>query len=313
MPLKFLYLLCLSIVLTITQAYAYGALYETTNVKGTIHGAIKKGSLIQMQSGSVYEVTGLTIQVVVEVAPEATVLQDNNEFKVIIKGFDEPLICKQLVPPKATNIPSNNQEIPSPNVAAISKDTTLDNLIPPAEQKQIGIQKLTSVEKERLRVCSINIYLKGLEQGKKAQSASKNVATISQDITLNNLIPPAEQKQMGIQKLTSVEKERLRVCLINTYLKYLEEGKQDQSASNPKVTPQSSTTSTIESNIDGEFKGWDGNTIVKLVNGQIWQQSEYHYNYHYAYSPKVLIYRSGGGYKMKVDGTDALVGVTQIK
>lgn len=254
MPLKFLYLLCLSIVLTITQAYAYGALYETTNVKGTIHGAIKKGSLIQMQSGSVYEVTGLTIQVVVEVAPEATVLQDNNEFKVIIKGFDEPLICKQLVPPKATNIPSNNQEIPSPNVAAISKDTTLDNLI-----------------------------------------------------------PPAEQKQMGIQKLTSVEKERLRVCLINTYLEGLEKGKQSQSASNPKVTPQSSTTSTIESQVDGEFKGWDGKTIVKLANGQIWQQSEYHYNYHYAYSPKVLIYRSGAGYKMKVDGTDDAVGVTQIK
>jgi len=28
--------------------------------------------------------------------------------------------------------------------------------------------------------------------------------------------------------------------------------------------------------------GWDGETIVKLINGQIRQQTEYHYHYHYA-------------------------------
>jgi hypothetical protein len=46
----------------------------------------------------------------------------------------------------------------------------------------------------------------------------------------------------------------------------------------------------IESSIDGEFKGWDGSTIFKLSNGQIWQQSSYAYMYHYAYNPPVLIY-----------------------
>ena len=54
---------------------------------------------------------------------------------------------------------------------------------------------------------------------------------------------------------------------------------------------------------------WEGETIVKLMNGQIWQQTEYHYDYHYAYMPNVLVYRSGGGYKMKVDGTEEAVGV----
>ena len=69
----------------------------------------------------------------------------------------------------------------------------------------------------------------------------------------------------------------------------------------------------VESQIDGDFNGWEGETIVKLMNGQIWQQTEYHYEYHYAYMPNVLVYPSGGGYKMKVDGTDEAVGVQRLK
>ena len=59
-------------------------------------------------------------------------------------------------------------------------------------------------------------------------------------------------------------------------------------------------------------QGWDGETIFKLLNGQIWQQSSYQYHYHYAYMPKVTIYRTDGGYKMKVDGGDQTIYVTRI-
>ena len=71
-------------------------------------------------------------------------------------------------------------------------------------------------------------------------------------------------------------------------------------------------TST-ESQIDGEFKGFEGETIIKLINGQIWQQSEYYYHYHYSYMPSVMIFKSDYGYKMQVDGIDKLVGVTKLK
>jgi hypothetical protein len=72
--------------------------------------------------------------------------------------------------------------------------------------------------------------------------------------------------------------------------------------------------SVIESRIDGAFKGWTGETIYKLQNGQIWQQSSYHYNYHYAYSPSVMIYRDGSGYKMIVDGdVDEPISVRRLK
>jgi len=71
--------------------------------------------------------------------------------------------------------------------------------------------------------------------------------------------------------------------------------------------------SVIESQIDGEFEGWEGETVVKLMNGQIWVQTEYYYEYHYAYMPDVLIYQSRGGWKMKVEGIDRAVGVEQLR
>ncbi len=69
----------------------------------------------------------------------------------------------------------------------------------------------------------------------------------------------------------------------------------------------------IESKVDGKFEGWDGETIVKLMNGQIWQQQEYYYHYHYAYNPKVLIYKSGNSIKMKVDGINKAIRVSRLK
>lgn len=68
----------------------------------------------------------------------------------------------------------------------------------------------------------------------------------------------------------------------------------------------------IKSSVDGEFEGFEGDTIIKLLNGQIWKQTEYYYEYMYSYMPSVLIYKSGAGYKMKVDGIEKSIGVEKI-
>jgi hypothetical protein len=57
----------------------------------------------------------------------------------------------------------------------------------------------------------------------------------------------------------------------------------------PNASRRSSCTPAIESAITGEIKGWDGETIFKLDNGQIWQQAEYDYTYFYEYHPDVTI------------------------
>lgn len=69
----------------------------------------------------------------------------------------------------------------------------------------------------------------------------------------------------------------------------------------------------IESRIDGEFTGWEGETIFKLANGQVWQQAEYAYKYTYKYSPKVTIVKTSRGWVMQVDGVDRQLRVTRIK
>jgi hypothetical protein len=46
---------------------------------------------------------------------------------------------------------------------------------------------------------------------------------------------------------------------------------------------KSSCSPAIESNISGEIEGWDGETVFKLDNGQIWEQAEYSYTYFSAY------------------------------
>jgi len=71
-------------------------LYEETSLKGTIRGTVKKGSIFKTLSGNIYEVTGITLQLVLELQPDVIVLKQGETFKLIINGFDEPVICKCL-------------------------------------------------------------------------------------------------------------------------------------------------------------------------------------------------------------------------
>ena len=159
-------------------------LFEEDNLQGSISGTVQQGRIFTTTSGNIYEVTGVTLQLVLELQPAVLVLRKGDTYKLVVDGFDEPLFCKRLNPESA-----------------------------------IG-------------------------------------GTIS------------------------------------------------------SVSP--SEVAVIESSIDGEFEGWDGETIFKLSNGQIWQQSSYAYTYAYAYRPNVLIYRSGSVFKMRVDGVDGEIEVSRL-
>ena len=58
----------------------------------------------------------------------------------------------------------------------------------------------------------------------------------------------------------------------------------------------------IESQIESDFNGAEGESVYELTNGQTWEQSRYMYNYHYAYRPKVRIVREGSEHVMYVQG-----------
>jgi len=164
-------------------ALADWALYEETNVKDTISGTIKKDTIIEMKSGAIYQVHERVRMRVRERKPDTIVLRDGKYYKLIIDGFDEPLICIQLVEPRRV--------------------------------------------------------------------VSSNTNTASSDV-------------------------------VNTY-------------------------------IQGDFEGWEGETVFVLDNGQIWQQSSYAYMYQYAYRPEVIIINISGSWKMKVEGVDEMIDVIRLK
>jgi hypothetical protein len=81
----------------------------------------------------------------------------------------------------------------------------------------------------------------------------------------------------------------------------------------PSSIRRGSCSPAIETSITGEIQGWDGETIFKLDNGQIWQQAEYDYTYFYEYHPDVTIYETSAGCRMKVEDEDETVLVKRIK
>jgi len=69
----------------------------------------------------------------------------------------------------------------------------------------------------------------------------------------------------------------------------------------------------LDSQIVSDFEGWDGDTLFEFANGQIWQQSAYAYQYHYAFRPHAIIYKHQGSFEMQVDGIDSTLQVQRIQ
>ncbi len=130
------------------------------------------------------------------------------------------------------------------------------------------------------------------------------LATCSQasSQTLEQMLSGEEQANLKTLTMTPAQREQLRETIIRMFHQGYGKG-QAQALT---------TDGVIESNISGTFNGWTGETIFKLQNGQIWQQSSYDYHYTYAYAPKVLIYPSGGGHKMQVEGSSDTIGVRRL-
>lgn len=64
----------------------------------------------------------------------------------------------------------------------------------------------------------------------------------------------------------------------------------------------------LRAQVDDEWQGWDGDTIVKLTDGSVWRQAEYYYEYQYSYRPEVVL----RGDIMHVDGMTCGVRVRRI-
>jgi|SRR5690606_28149228 len=67
--------------------------------------------------------------------------------------------------------------------------------------------------------------------------------------------------------------------------------------------------SLIKSKIDGDFEGFDDETLFPLYNGQYWMQKNYKYWYHYSYMASITIYEYKGSHFLIVDGQNQFAEV----
>jgi hypothetical protein len=134
-------------------------------------------------------------------------------------------------------------------------------------------------------------------------------------LKIDDVMSARELKDTGISGLTPSQREALNAWL-NRYTAKVLKVAPTQSAKEP-ASPKSGTKSdcvpAVESTIEGDFNGWDGETIFKLDNGEIWEQEEYDYFYSYSYRPDVTIYQTDSGCRMKVADVDETILVRRIK
>jgi len=122
-----------------------------------------------------------------------------------------------------------------------------------------------------------------------------------------------EMRETGVANLSPVQRQAFDAWLNRYTLRILKATSESEPASSRTFSGRSSCSPSIESMISGEIEGWDGETIFKLDNGQIWQQAEYDYTYFYAYRPEVTIYPTSSGCRMKVEDETETVLVKRIK
>ena len=88
-------------------------------------------------------------------------------------------------------------------------------------------------------------------------------------ITLDQLLSKDQQARLGVSTMRLDQREILRQALIGLFQRGYQVGRSD-GLSVARQPPSALPPQTVvESQIDGDFNGWEGETIVKLMNGQI--------------------------------------------
>lgn len=123
------------------------------------------------------------------------------------------------------------------------------------------------------------------------------------------LMTPEEYRAAGLQKLTPAEREALNSFLI----RYTAEDSQVLLNSDAEVK-KAAEEQEIVSVIQQPFKGWSGDTVFRLENGQVWQQRQ-RGNYPYrGTNPEVRITKNFMGfYRMELIENGKAVAVKRLK
>ena len=152
-----------------------------------------------------------------------------------------------------------------------------------------------------LALLYIGIFAPGLAVAGEAAKSFPGIET---------LMSPQEFKAAGLDKLSAAEREALNSFLI----RYTAEDAPVLLTTNEEVR-EASKDIDIRSRVKGDFRGWSGETVFQLENGQIWRQRlSGRYSHAGSPNPEVRITRNFMGfYMLTVVETGKKVGVKLVR
>jgi hypothetical protein len=125
------------------------------------------------------------------------------------------------------------------------------------------------------------------------------------------MMTPDEFRAAGLDRLSPAELDALNRWLLRHTATQASELRQHKGVVSEEI--RKVEQEGVRTRIVGEFRGWDGNTVFRLENGQVWKQrlpGTWHYR---ASSPEVELSKNFMGYWMlRVVEADRAVGVTRI-
>lgn len=129
---------------------------------------------------------------------------------------------------------------------------------------------------------------------------------------LREMMTPDEFSAAGLERLSPTELEALSRWLLRHTARQASDLRQDSESVKQEI--RKVEEEGVRTRIVGEFRGWDGDTIFRLENGQVWRQ-RLPGNWHYrASAPEVELSKNFMGYWMlRVLEADRAVGVTRIE
>ena len=108
-------------------AYADWSVFEETSIASRISGSIKKGSIFQTRSGNIYEVSEYVYLYEYEYNPRVVVLTDGSQYKLIIDGFEDPVVCRLLSGSSTGSAAGNDSQLSRPQLQGGSFESRIVN------------------------------------------------------------------------------------------------------------------------------------------------------------------------------------------
>ncbi len=123
---------------------------------------------------------------------------------------------------------------------------------------------------------------------------------------------PEEFRAAGLDKLSAEEIEALNRWVVRYTAKDAPEVRRNDVVVQAEIAK--TDADAIKTRIAGEFRGWEGETVFRLQNGQVWKQRlAGRWSYH-ADSPEVELRKNMMGFwVLKVVAESRAIGVTRLQ